>query len=189
MSQAARNLLVRNETLLVHFNGPASQHPEGFPHDLRDAYANPGWKMCFSTICSRDLPFHSDPNSAGMGCVGLIIDLDRSARIISVHGGDAGSNGRMHELALGAVSIAACRDSLLRPEKTHNEWFVQGGRRVGIFTWSDPIVYPGFRPLRRDDVVASYPDYRIFSVEGSRWTEWNRGTARWDSVTYADILA
>jgi len=190
-----RAVLRQREALLVHFNTPMSLHDVGYPQDLRDALVNPNWAMCFSTILKTDVgPTHGDPaNAAACGSVGIIVDLPREASIIRVHNSDGGSSGRTWGAGKGALpSVQTCNQSIENRTGGHNEWFLSGGKAVGIFCFPDPAVFNpvvGDRSYSIEKVSNDFPTERFFTVNRGQFYELDRNASIWVQRCYAEILS
>jgi len=189
-----RTVLRQHEALLVHFNTPMSSHDVGYPQDLRDALANPQWEMCYSTILKTDAgPTHGDPaDAAACGSVGIIVDLTPETSIVRVHNCDGGSNGRTWGPGLGALpSVESCKQSIEDRTGGHNEWFLSGGKAMGIFCFLHPAVFnpgEGERSYPIEAVAADFATERFFTATGGQYRELDREAKIWVPRSYAEIL-
>lgn len=189
-----RTILRKREALLVHFNTPMTRHDVGYPQDLHDAFANPQWTMCYSTILKSDTgPTHGDPSkAAACGSVGIIIDLLPDTSIISVSGLDSGSDGRTECAGLGHhPSVEVCESSIDTRSDGHNEWFLSGGKPIGIFCFIPAAIFNpgrGERSYAFDAIAKDFPDQRLFSASSGQFEEFDRENLMWESRSYAEIL-
>lgn len=189
-----RELMTAREKLLIHFNGPTSRHPTGYPADLHDALASPAWRMCFSTIGLTDPPWPeaaSPGQATSLGMVGLIADLTPETRVIRVCNSDAGSDGRAHELTAGEEPTrSACRRSIDEAVERHNEWLVADVTFVGVFAWPHPIVHAGGQQqfLGLDQIVQDFPGERVFTAANGSFHEYDRAVGAWIPRVYTDIM-
>ncbi len=133
---SVRAFLRERRVLLVHFNTPMStNHPTGFPEDLRGAKSLVGVELSFSTVQATDLgPWQAaSPSDANaVGCVGIVVDVEDVGSVCSVSPQDSGSS------ALGSAGVPpdadTCAESLdLRT--TNNEWRVQNYNPMGLFVF------------------------------------------------------
>jgi hypothetical protein len=73
--------------------------------------------------------------------------------------------------------------------RTSNEWLVRGFCTVGIFAFG-PILVRNFSggegKVDRDAAFACFPQFRIFSVHGGQFVEFDREAGRW---TYGTIMS
>lgn len=181
---------------MVHFNTPMStKHPTGFPDDLKVAKGLIGQKLSFCTVLKNDRgPWQggapADANAPGS--VGIIVDVQDTGSVISVDWSDSGSIDG--EGSLGhAPGPRTCADSISK-RTTSNEWWVQDYTPQGIFVSLPAQAFvkrsgqQGEISVNLADVLAAFPDTRIFSVYDGSFVEFDRTAARWDSVTYGQIV-
>ena len=194
MIDDVRAVLREREAVLVHFNTPMSRHDVGYPNDLYDALANPQWEMCYSTILKSDTgPTHGNPsNAAACGSVGIVIDLLPETSIISVSSSDGGSSGRTGGAGLGDhPSVEVCEQSIDSRTCGHNEWYLSGGKPIGIFCFIPPAIFNpgrGDQSYQVDAVFDDFPHQRISSAGGGQFWERDREEKKWVQRSYADIL-
>jgi hypothetical protein len=193
--QGVRDALREREALLIHFNTVMSRHEKGYPHDLHDAWNNPGWKMCYSTIRSGDLgPTQMIPDhSRAGGCVGIVVDMLRDTSIHKVSYTDVGSNGRVHVNGLGELaSVDSCCRSIDDRGSEHNEWLVEGAIPLGIFVFNDPAVTTAcdvFFSVSVDSVIREFANFRIFSSHSGGFREFDRTAQEWVHRSYSEIVS
>jgi hypothetical protein len=192
-----RDMLRSHEAILVHFNTPATKHAIGYPDDLHDAFANPEWTMCYSTIMPGDRgpwAVEKPEDAAALGTVGILVDLHPATSIERVHHGDAGSNGRDSNEAFGALAtLASCEASIIDRQKGHNEWLVARVAPVGIFLFPESTVFAhaagGEVSRRWPRIIGDFPEQRIFSKLNGVWQEFDRKQEAWQPRTYDEIIA
>lgn len=187
-----RDFLYAQEALLVHFNTPMSQHPTGFPQDLRDAQRLTGHSLSFSTIQIGDLgPTQIAPAAANAGgSVGMIVDINDVGCVETVDHTDSGSIGGVGSAGL-PPDAATCPASITR-RTTANEWWVKDYTPLGIFLFAPTMVFVrrstfhGEVPVELPEIIRAFPNDRIFSVYDGSFVEYASG--RWSPATYADIV-
>jgi hypothetical protein len=191
-----RQLLRERKALLVHFNTPQSKHATGFPEDLRNAKTVRGQALSFSTILALDRgPYQvadfADANAGGS--VGIIVDINEEGSVISVSGGDAGSN-QWGDLGK-PPSEQACIESIDKRNDGkpggNNEWRVQDYIPLGIFVFSRPFVFKpgdGEVPISLQEILSTFPEDRVYSAGNGSFQQYDRETGQWLPVSYSDIV-
>ncbi|MFE8872267.1 hypothetical protein ACE4RV_03610 [Acetobacter persici] len=195
LNNEIREVLRSYNSLLIHFNTPMSRHAVGYPDDLREAWQNPQWAMCYSTISASDRAPSYEKNPAdavACGSVGIIADICKHTNIIGVHPSDAGSNGRNHTKSLASPATAqSCRDSIISRSSGHNEWFLEKPSFIGIFTFAHPrvVVKPGGEiEYNISRVISDFPGQRIFSSSDDNFFEYMREKEAWEICEYNSII-
>jgi hypothetical protein len=97
--------------------------------------------------------------------------------------------------------VRSYRAATLQPRKaapgastseSSNEWLVRGYRAVGIFAFG-PIFVRHFSggegKVDRDAAFACFPEFRIFSVDGGQFVEFDREAGSWSPVSYDTIMS
>jgi|EndMetStandDraft_9_1072997.scaffolds.fasta_scaffold258313_1 hypothetical protein len=194
-----RDFLRAREALLVHFSTLMTNHPElEFPNDLRNASALDQVPLSFSTIQAGDIgPYHDgDMNLADAnagGSIGIIVDIPSNDCVVSVGAHDSGTSYNSGDMISGGFhpNAESCARSI-DERTTSNEWYVRGFRAIAIFAF-DPIWvrHPegGDVPLNRDIAFGLFPEYRIFSALNGQFVEFDRGTLKWNPITYDTIMS
>ena len=191
-----RAFLKSQAALLVHFNTPMStNHPTGFPDDLRAAKSLCGAPISFSTIQIGDRgPWqggHPAEANAG-GSIGIVVDINDTGSVHTVDPGDSGSGLRIGSGG-NSPDARSCADSISQ-RKSVNEWWVQDFTPLGVFIFEPAMVFvkdpsaQGERDADLAEVLREFPDDRIFSVTAGSFTEYDRGAAAWLPVAYDDIV-
>ena len=194
-----RAFLRQREALLVHFNTPMSEHRTGFPEDLHDAANLRDTPISFSTIQVGDRgPCHVNPPSdanAG-GSIGLVVDILDSGSIVTVGPGDDGTRASetgQHQSGGSTADTISCADSI-DYRVTANEWFIQDYIPLGIFVFLPAMVFvrdgaeQGERPTDLKEILAKFPDQRLFAAFSGSFHEFDRTTCQWKVVAYGDIV-
>lgn len=181
--------------MLVHFNTPMSvNHPSGFPGDLHNAKALAGCRLSFSTIQAGDRGPWQGGNPADAnagGSVGIVVDINEEGSVITVDAGDSGS-GASGSLGKSPTS-QTCADSIDH-RRTSNEWWVQDYMTLGVFMFLPAYVFvkgpsgQGEYPIDLAGVLRAFPQDRIFSTDGSSFTEYDRAVGKWICVSYENIV-
>lgn len=98
-----------------------------YPGDLLYAINRTEQSLCASTISAND-----DPLLHAMGCIGLILGIQRPASLRAVYAGDDGYLGEDDDRDMD-IPIEVARDTIeYRHERGHNEWLVKDYRPLGI---------------------------------------------------------
>ena len=181
---------------MVHFNTPMSvNHPTGFPDDLQNAMTLTGCPISFSTIQVKDRgPWqggHPADANAG-GSVGVVVDIKDVGSVNTVDPNDSGSSA--HGGSGGhSPDCQACNESISK-RKTANEWWVQDYIPLGVFVFLPARVFvktptcQGERDAGLSEILAAFPNDRIYSVLNGSFVEYDRQAAQWNSIGYADIV-
>lgn len=195
LNNEIREVLRSYNSLLIHFNTPMSRHAVGYPDDLREAWQNPQWALCYSTISASDrAPSYEENPADAVACgnVGIIADICKHTNIIGVHPSDAGSDGRNHIKSLAPPATAqSCRDSIISRSSGHNEWFLEKPSFIGIFIFANPRVV--VRPEGEIDctisrVISDFPDQRIFTSDRGNFLEYMRENDAFEICEYNSII-
>jgi hypothetical protein len=196
-----RSFLRERQALLVHFSTLMSNHPGVvFPDDLRQAAGLADVPLSFSTIMAGDVgPYQRpdmDPADANAGgSIGIIVDIPSNDSVVTVGANDDGtsfdpSTGEIISGGYAPTSESCARS--IDERTTSNEWLVRGYRTVGIFVFG-PIFVRHFSGgegrIDRDAAFACFPQFRIFSVLGGQFVEFDRGTGRWTPISYDAIMS
>lgn len=196
-----RSFLQERQALLVHFSTLMSNHLGlVFPHDLRQAAGLADVPLSFSTIMAGDVgPYQlpeMDPADANAGgSIGIIVDITSNDSVVTVGSNDDGTsfNPSTGEIMSGgyAPTPESCARSI-DERRTSNEWLVRGYSTVGIFAFG-PILVRHFSggegEIDRDAAFACFPQFRMFSVHGGQFVEFDRETRKWSPVSYDTILS
>jgi hypothetical protein len=125
----------------------------------------------------------------------MLVDIGPRTPIDSVSPGDSGSN------AGGSLGLRPTEENCIRSidkRITSNEWRIQDYVPVGIFILPPirvrqaydvggvPTVAEGPMPL--GEVIARFPDQRIFSANTKTFLEWDRVSGQWRAISYDDII-
>jgi hypothetical protein len=191
-----RQFLRNKKALLIHFNTPMSEHPDGFPLDLRNAIGLKGIPLSFSTIQATDkgpsqVPVPADANSGGS--VGLIVDIKDAGSVVTVGPGDDGTKAHVsgnHQSGGSSPTDITCEKSIACRTST-NEWFVQDYIPLGIFTFLPPRAFwkgNGEGPIELEDVLNAFQSERVFTTISGSFQEWDRDAECWRLVEYDDIV-
>ena len=191
--EGIRAMLRARQTLLVHFNTPMTNHATGYPHDLRDAIANPQWDMGYSTITAASQGPSQIPmeQASACGSVGIIVDLNPASTLIRICGMDGGSNSRIGSPGDGEDPSVSVAEQSLTPAGGYNEWVLNGAVVLGIFSFKDPRVFRtgvGELPATMQEVRNDFPGRRLISVYQGAFQAWTPTSKAWDPVTYDNIL-
>ncbi|MGY3618078.1 hypothetical protein [Bradyrhizobium sp. USDA 10063] len=196
-----RSFLRERQALLVHFSTLMSNHPGlVFPDDLRQAAGLADVPLSFSTIMAGDVGPYQHPDmhpadaNAG-GSIGIIVDIPSNDSVVTVGANDDGTsfNPSTGEIISGGYTPTSesCARSI-DERRTSNEWLVRGYRTVGIFAFG-PILVRHFTggegEVDRDAAFACFPQFRIFSVHGGQFVEFDRETRKWSPVSYDTIMS
>jgi hypothetical protein len=196
-----RSFLRERQAILVHFSTLMSNHPGlVFPDDLRQAAGLADVPLSFSTIMARDVGPYQRPDmhpadaNAG-GSIGIIGDIPSNDSVVTVGANDDGTsfNPSTGEIISGgyAPTPESCARSI-DERTTSNEWLVRGYRAVGIFAFGPIFVrrfFGGEGEVDRDAAFACFPQFRIFSVHGGQFVEFDRVAGRWNPVSYDTIMS
>jgi len=195
-----RRFLRDREALLIHFNTPMSvNHPTGFPDDLRQASGLKGTPLSFSTIQGADQgPWQGGDLANAGGSVGVIVDIKETGSVISVGPGDDGTKAQSdgnHQTGGSPPSADACAKSI-DDRLTANEWFVQDFVPLGIFVFLPARVFvrsaegtfQGEREATLDEILAAFPNQRMFGSHAGAFLEYIRTERRSRPVEYPEIV-
>lgn len=194
-----RKFLKERNALLVHFNTPMSEHETGFPEDIRNAMTLRGVPISFSTIQAGDLgPCNISPASAANagGSVGMVVDILDMGSVVSVGPADDGtraSKSGHHQTGGSPPNAASCARSIDDRESA-NEWFVQDYTPRGIFLFLPAMVFvrssteQGERLIQIPEILANFLDQRLFAAFSGSFHEFDRGSSKWRSVNYGEIV-
>jgi len=190
-----------------------------FPDDLRHAQALRERHLSFSTFGADDngiRDVRDESYSHAAGYVGLVVDILEVGSIYKVSAEDVGSyedpDGAPHSKG-DYPSLETCANSVDRRVGT-NEWYVKNFIPKGIFLidpeaievrqveeapadleeealdyWHSDSANATFPPYDVEQVIADFPDDRIFSRRNGGFIEWDREAKAWLPVAYDDIIA
>lgn len=196
-----RSFLRERQALLVHFSTLMSNHPAlVFPDDLRQAAGLADVPLSFSTIMAGDVgPYQRDdmhPADANAGgSIGIIVDIPSNDSVVTVGANDDGTSFDPSTGEIISGGYAPTPESCARSideRTTSNEWLVRGYRTVGIFAFG-PILVRHFSGgeglIDREAAFACFPQFRIFSVLGGQFVEFDGTTRTWTQISYDAIMS
>lgn len=200
-----RDFLRDRAALLVHFSTVMTRHNHlYFPDDIRNAMSLRGVPLSFCTILSGDIgPYQGVAFESANSCgsVGMIIDILDDTSVQTVGSSDDGTyydNKTGTWISGGSTPDSNTCAQSVDARQSSNEWFVKDFKPVGIFVFQPIFVRKTAETelgridaegsISLDEVVAGFPEMRIFSIGGGQFIEYDRERRAWNRVDYAQII-